>query len=83
MPAMDSMKRYIKRYGIPQSVYLDKHSTYKSWAEPTIEEQLNGQRPMSHFEKSLDEMVIEVIHSVAAVQHRLPRSMDVPDEGLA
>ena len=56
MPAMDSMKRYIKRYGIPKSVYLDKHTTYKSWAEPTIEEQLNDQKPMSHFEKSLAEL---------------------------
>jgi transposase len=63
MPAMDSMKRYIKRYGIPQSVYLDKHSTYKSWAEPTIEEQLNDQKPMSHFEKSLAALAIEVIHA--------------------
>lgn len=63
MPAMDSMKRYIKRYGIPKSVYLDKHTTYKSWAEPTIEEQLNGQKPMSSFEKSLAELVVEVIHA--------------------
>ena len=63
MPAMDSMKRYIKRYGIPQSVYLDKHTTYKSWAEPTIEEQLNDQKPMSHFEKSLAGLVIDVIHA--------------------
>jgi len=63
MPAMDSMKRYIKRYGIPQSAYLDKHPTYKSWAEPTIEEQLNNQRPMSHFEKSLDELSVKVIHA--------------------
>jgi transposase len=63
IPAMDSMKRYIKRYGIPKSVYLDKHTTYKSWAEPTIEEQLNDQKPMSHFEKSLAELVIEVIHA--------------------
>jgi transposase len=63
MPAMDSMKRYIKRYGIPKSVYLDKHTTYKSWAEPTIEEQLNDQKPMSHFEKSLAELEVEVIHA--------------------
>ena len=63
MPAMDSMKRYIKRYGIPKSVYLDKHTTYKSWAEPTIEEQLNGQKPMSHFQKSLAALAIEVIHA--------------------
>ena len=63
MPAMDSMKRYIKRYGIPQSVYLDKHTTYKSWADPSIEEQLNGQKPLSHFEKSLAELAVEVIHA--------------------
>ena len=63
MPAMDSMKRYIKQYGIPKSIYLDKHTAYKSWAEPTIEEQLNDQKPMSHFEKSLDELAIEVIHA--------------------
>jgi transposase len=63
MPAMDSMKRYIKRYGVPQSVYLDKHSTYKSWAEPTIEEQLSDQKPMSHFEKSLDQLSVKVIHA--------------------
>ena len=63
MPAMDSMKRYIRLYGIPQSVYLDKHSTYKSWAEPTIDEQLSGQEPMSHFEKSLAALEVEVIHA--------------------
>lgn len=63
MPAMDSMKRYIRLYGIPKSVYLDKHTTYKSWAEPTIEEQLNNQKPMSHFEKSLAELEVDVIHA--------------------
>jgi hypothetical protein len=29
MPAMDSLKSYIKRHGIPKSIYLDRHSTYK------------------------------------------------------
>jgi len=63
MPAMDSMKRYIKRYGIPQGVYLDKHTTYKSWAKATIDEQLSDQKPMSHFEKSLAALEVEVIHA--------------------
>lgn len=63
IPAMDSMKRYIRRYGIPKSVYLDKHSTYKSQAEPTIEEQLNDQKPMSQFQKSLADLSVEVIHA--------------------
>lgn len=30
LPALGSLKGYIKRYGIPQSIYLDKHSTYKN-----------------------------------------------------
>lgn len=63
IPAMDSMKRYIKRYGIPRRVYLDKHSTYRSQAEPTIEEQLADRKPMSQFERSLAELGIEVIHA--------------------
>jgi hypothetical protein len=29
MPAMGGLKGYIKRYGLPGSIYLDKHSTYK------------------------------------------------------
>ena len=37
-PAMDSFKWYIKKYGIPMSLYLDKHSTYKSTAKPSIDE---------------------------------------------
>lgn len=63
MPAMDSMKRYIRQHGIPQSVYLDKHTTYKSWAKATVEEQLADQKPMSHFEKSMAALEVEVIHA--------------------
>jgi transposase len=62
-PALDSLQRYIRQYGRPQSVYLDKHTTYKSWAKPTIEEQLSDQRPMSQVERSLAELGIEVIHA--------------------
>ena len=29
-PALGSLKGYIKRSGIPKSIYLDKHSTYKN-----------------------------------------------------
>ncbi|MGI6241870.1 MAG: helix-turn-helix domain-containing protein [Candidatus Omnitrophota bacterium] len=30
LPAMRSLKGYIKRYGIPAALYLDKHMTYRS-----------------------------------------------------
>lgn len=63
MPAMDSSMRYIEQYGLPQSIYLDKHSTYKSTRKQTIEEQLRNERPMSQFERAMKELGVEVIHA--------------------
>jgi hypothetical protein len=63
LPAMDGFKRYIKLYGLPRSVYLDRHSTYKVTAKQTIEEELNDIQPMSHFEKSLATLGVTVIHA--------------------
>jgi transposase len=63
IPAMDSFQRYARRYGLPMSVYLDQHSTYKSTAKPTIEEQLQGLKPMSQFERALGELGVQVLHA--------------------
>ena len=63
MPAMDSFKRYIRKRGLPLKVYLDGHSTYKSTAKPTIEEQLDGVEPLSEFERALKELGVEVSHA--------------------
>ncbi len=63
MPAMDSFYRYIRRYGIPQSVYLDKHTTYKSPTKQSIQDELEDKRPMSQFERSLAELGVTVIHA--------------------
>jgi len=62
-PAMDSFKRYIKRYGLPQSIYLDKHTTYKSTKKPTLEDELNNARSLSQFERVLKELCVDVIHA--------------------
>lgn len=63
MPAMDSFKRYIGEYGLPMSVYLDKHTTYKSPAKASIEDQLNDSPALSEFERALKELGVEVIHA--------------------
>lgn len=63
LPAMDSLERYIRRYGIPQALYLDKHSTYKSQAKPTIEEELSGTKQQSQFERACSELGVTVIHA--------------------
>jgi transposase len=64
IPAMDTLKGYIRRYGIPQSVYLDRHSTYKATVHyETIEDQLAGRQLLSQFERSLHELGVQVIHA--------------------
>ncbi len=63
IPAMDSFKRYIKKYGIPMSIYFDKHTTYKSTAEPTIEEEINGEEPLSEFGRALEELGVQRIYA--------------------
>jgi hypothetical protein len=63
LPAMDSFKRYVKKYGLPMSVYLDKHTTYKSTAKPSIQDELNDVKPLSEFERALKELGVEVFHA--------------------
>jgi hypothetical protein len=64
IPAMDSFHGYIRQYGIPQSVYLDRHTTYKSPRKLTPEEELQGiPRALSQFERALSELGVEVIHA--------------------
>jgi len=64
IPAMDSFRRYIRKYGLPLSVYLDKHTTYKSWAKLTDEEIMAGrEEPLSQFQRALQELGVQVIHA--------------------
>lgn len=62
LPAMDSFKQYIKQYGLPISVYLDRHTTYKSTKKlpEGVEDQ---EQPLSQFERALKELGVEVIHA--------------------
>jgi transposase-like protein len=63
IPAMDSFKRYIRKHGLPLSVYLDRYKTYKSTAKPTLEDELNDREPLSDFERALKELGVEVVHA--------------------
>ena len=63
LPAMRSLKGYIKRYGIPAALYLDKHMTYRSPKQQTIEDELAGKRAMSQFQRVAEELGINVIHA--------------------
>jgi hypothetical protein len=63
LPAMDSFRRYVRKYGVPMSLYMDKHTTYKAMGKPTIEEELLGIEPLSEFGRAVKELGVELIHA--------------------
>ena len=66
MPVRDSLSRYIEKYGIPQSIYLDGHKTYKSTRKQTIEVQLRNEMPLDQFEKAVAESGIMMVQANSA-----------------
>ena len=62
-PAMDVLKGYIRRYGLPRSLYVDKHSTYKTIRHPSEDEMLRGEEASTQFERATQELGIKIIHA--------------------
>ncbi|HME43453.1 MAG TPA: ISNCY family transposase [Syntrophorhabdales bacterium] len=60
IPAMDSFTRYITKHGVPMSVYLDKHTTYKSWAR---RDEFQEIEPVSQFGRALKELGVRMLHA--------------------
>lgn len=64
VPALDSLKRYLHKYGIPQSIYLDKHTTYKSPKPLAIEDELAGRKEtLSQFGRACEELGVKLIYA--------------------
>lgn len=62
IPAMDSFRRYIRKYGIPHSLYADRHTTYRSTDKLTIEEELAGkEKSKTQFERAVGELGVKII----------------------
>jgi transposase len=61
--AMRALWVWIERYGIPKALYTDKKNIFKSEREPTREEQLAGEQPMTPFEKACKKLGIEIIQA--------------------
>ncbi|MCJ7488284.1 MAG: ISNCY family transposase, partial [Candidatus Aminicenantes bacterium] len=60
-PAMNVLD--IRRYGLPQSLYVDKHSTYKTVRHPSEDELLRGEEASTQFERATQELGIKLIHA--------------------
>jgi hypothetical protein len=66
LPALDSFQRYAQRYGLPQALYTDRHSTYRGKGAPSVEDELAGrERPPSQFERAVAELGVQVVHALS------------------
>jgi transposase len=66
LPFMASFKNYVKKYGLPQNVYIDRHPTYKSTKESTIEDELHNREPMSQVQRALHELEVDITFAHSA-----------------
>jgi transposase len=62
-PAMDSLERYIRLYGVPRRLYLDKHSTYKTTRPADLDELLRGEEAQTQFERAAKEAGADILHA--------------------
>lgn len=65
LPILDIFVEYSKEHGFPYSVYLDKHSTYKTNRQASVDEELREEQPKTQFEKVMDSIDVEVIHALS------------------
>ena len=63
-PAFDSLKGYVKKNGIPRSIYLDKHATYKINKKQRYKEwPFRDEEELTQFARGCQQLGIELIYA--------------------
>ena len=52
---------WIDKYGIPEALYVDHKNIFKTDREPTLQEQLRGEIPLTHFGRAAQKLGIQII----------------------
>ena len=68
---------WIERYGIPKALYVDFKNVYITTREPTIEEQLRGEDPLTQFGKACKKLGIEILGAHSPQAKAVQRLRDV------
>jgi transposase len=55
------MEVWIRRYGVPQSVYVDRDSIYRCERVATVEEEVSGRTPKTQFGRAMGQLGVELI----------------------
>jgi hypothetical protein len=62
MAVMEIFGSYVRKYGIPHSLYVDRDSIYRSDRQATVEEELRGQTaPATQFARAMAQLNVELI----------------------
>jgi len=59
--AMEVLWAWVEKYGIPKALYVDWKNVYITQREPTLEEQLAGELPLTQFGKACQKLGIEIL----------------------
>ena len=63
MLALRVLQAWVKKYGIPMALYVDKKNVYVTKENPTIEEQLEGKKALTYFGETCELLGIEIIEA--------------------
>ncbi|HEX3587402.1 MAG TPA: ISNCY family transposase [Candidatus Angelobacter sp.] len=59
---MELFGSYVRQHGLPQSLYVDRDSIYRSDRQATVEEELRGQNgPATQFARAMAQLDVELI----------------------
>lgn len=59
--SFDVFGRYARAHGLPVSLYVDRAGIYRSGKEPTLEQELAGERPATQFGRAMTSLDVELI----------------------
>jgi len=57
----DMLEGWVRRWGLPQSLYVDKDSIYRCEGVGSIAEQLAGKEPQTQFGRAMEQLGVELI----------------------
>jgi len=57
----DLLEQWAEQYGLPGSIYSDRHSIYLTQREPTVAEQLAGITPKTQFGRAMEQLGVGLI----------------------
>lgn len=59
--AMETFGMWCEEFGVPESLYVDRHGIYRADRDPTLEELKRGNRPATQFGRAMKELDVRLI----------------------